>query len=327
LCHNTADPRVVSLIRAERQEKTIDLAVRGPVPQLFFSVLQDGFESTLSRYQGLEITRMVPCICGQGDGTQPGEPCMHLYQYGPLLRRVEQRVPEVECELSFTKVNVADLLFGIAPTTTDELVSRLEHIDRSLTDFRAEAAWAHREFLKALRRDQARAEALCPSVFTLTLDKTRIHWPGIYRLKLRLYCEQPGAFHSLPGDPYTIEQPTSWLVRLAPYLMTIVTMLKHAAPLVRPILGLTSEHLAQQLTNETKLMVELVDQLPEDLSAERIETDNFGARPSLDVDYRAIKALLHHVDPSDHWGGLSRTYTPEGEVLWLCRDHAKQYSP
>ena len=81
----------------------MDLAVRGPVPQLFFSVLQDGFESTLGRYQGLEISRLVPCTCACGDGTQPGEPCMHLYQYDPLIRRLERSVPEVECELSFSK--------------------------------------------------------------------------------------------------------------------------------------------------------------------------------------------------------------------------------
>lgn len=130
LLRHSADPRVLGLIRAERQDTTVDLAVRGPVPQLFFSVLQDGFESTLRRYQGLEIIRMVPCTCANGDGTQPGKPCVHVFQYGPLLRRVEQGVLDVECELSFAKASVAELLFGIAPTTTDQLVRRLRRGSR-----------------------------------------------------------------------------------------------------------------------------------------------------------------------------------------------------
>src|ERR1039457_5258519 len=325
LLRHAGDPRVLGLIRAEHRDKSVDLAVRGPVPQLFFSVLQDGFESTLGRYQGLEITRMVPCNCAQGDGTQPGQMCMHLYQYSPLLRRLEQRISEVECELSFRKVSVAELLFGIAPTTTEQLASRLDRIDQGLSEFRAEAAWAQREFLKALRRNQARSEALCPSIFPLAPATDGIHRPGIHKLELRLYCELPGAFHALPEPPYVINQPTSWLVTISPYLSTLLTMLKHAAPLVGPVLGLTSDHLAKQLTYETGLMKELVSQLPEGPHPSQILTDG-PSKTHLDVDYRALYSLLHQLDASDHWAGLSRTYTPEGEILWLCRDHAEQYT-
>jgi hypothetical protein len=314
----------LGLIHAHRQEKTVDLTVRGPVPQLFFSVLQDGFESTLERYRGLEIVRLVPCNCNQGSGTEPGQTCLHYYQYDPLLRRMELGVSEVECELSFLKVSVTDLLFGIGPTTTDDLMSRLDSIDKRLDDFRAEAAWADREFLKSLRRNQARAEAVCPSVFTLTAARGKIRrQPGVHRLELHLYCEQPGAFHALPEAPYVMNQPTSWLVSIRPYLITLVSLLKHTVPLVSPVLGLTSEYLAKQLGDETSLMTELVSQLPEGLSFERFH--EVPDHVELDVDYRILYALLDQLDPSHRWAGLSRAYTPEGEVLWLCRDHAHQY--
>ena len=322
LRHNT-DPRVFGLIRAERQTKIVDLAVRGPVPQLFFSVLQDGFESTLSRYQGLEINRLVPCSCNQGDGTQAGQPCLHQYQYDPLLRRIEQHVPDVECELSFRKVNVADLLFGIAPTSTDQLISRLDSIDTHLSDFRAETAWAHREFLKQLRRAQARAEALCPSIFTLT-PAAGIRRPGFHRLALQLYCEQPGAFHALPDATYIINQPTQWMLNIAPYLSALLSVLKHAAPLVGPVLGITSERLAKQLDNETRLMSQLINELPGSIENETLRITE-SPSISLETDYRSLYAVLHELDPSSHWAGLSRIYTPEGDVLWLCRDHAEQY--
>ena len=320
-----------SLIRAERKDNTVDLAVRGPVPQLFFSVLQDGFESTLSRYQGLEINRLVPCICMHGDGTQPGKQCVHLYQYGPLLRRLERNVVEVECELSFTKVNVSELLFGIAPAATDQLVAWMGKIDHRLNTFQAETAWAQREFLKTLRRNQISSEALCPSVFTLTPVAGGGRRPGFRRRELHLYCEQPGLFHALPEAPYTIDQPTRWLVAISPYLSTLVAVLKHTAPLVGPVLGLTSDLLAKRLTDQLDIMTELISQLPNNLMAESdlksIPKNDSQGHFKLDADYRAIYALLHELDPSDRWAGLNRVLSPEGQILWLCADHAQRQMP
>ena len=323
LLRQSADTRVFGLIRADRRDNSVELAVRGPAPQLFFSVLQDGFESTLRRYRGLDITRLVPCNCNNGDGTQPGRPCIHLFQYGPLLRRLERNVQDVECELSISKVSVTQLLFGIVPPTADHLMRRLDTIAAHLDEFRIEVAWAHREFLKALRRGQARAEAVCPSIFTLTpADKQRR--PGIHRLALRLYCEQPGAFHPVSEPPYIIKQPTRWLLRLAPYLNILLAILKHATPLVGPVLGISADHLAKQLSDETALMTELVKQLPERLAIDRSQADHLDPT-EFDADYRALYALLREVDPHEQWRGLNRTYTPEGQVLWLCRDHAQQY--
>jgi hypothetical protein len=253
---------------------------------------------------------------------------MHLFQYEPLLRRLERGVPEVECELSFSKVNVAELLFGIAPTTTDQLVTWMGKVDRQLTDFRAESSWAQREFLKALRRGQIRSEALCPSVFTLTAAAGRISRPGIQRLELRLYCEQPGAFHALPEPPYIISQPSRWLKTIGPYLATLVEVLKHTAPLAGPVLGLTSEHLTKQLTNEIRLMTELVNQLPRVAADGDVSlplTDEPIHHASVDADYRAIYSLLHELDPSHHWAALNRILSPEDQILWLCSDHARQY--
>ena len=325
LLRYTNDERVLGLIRASHSRKSVELTVRGPAPQLFFSILQDGFESTLRRYQGLEITRFVPCNCNFGDGTQPGRSCMHLHQYGPLVRRLERNVSEVECELSFSKVSVAQLLFGIAPTPTYRLIERLDTIDARLDDFGAEITYTHREFLKALRRSQARAEAICPSIFTIVPASSRKRRPGLRRLELRLYCEQPGAFHGLDEPPYIVNQPDRWLAAAIPYLRTLLTLLKHAAPLVGPVLGMSSDHLANQLTYETRLMNALVAQL-----AAIADTEQALAKDShsveFEADHRALYGLLDQLDPSRHWAGLSRIYTPEGEILWLCRDHARQYA-
>jgi hypothetical protein len=369
LLRQAGDPPGYGLIRAEYRHGTVDLAVRGPLPQYFFGTLKEGFEATLKRYPGLEYIKRVPCICAHGDdGKTPGQPCPNLYRYDLLTLRVERGKTEVECPFSLEDVNIAELLFGVAPAKLDQIMGELQtigkHIDKSS------------EFLKAIRLDQKRADALCPSIFTLALAPSRIHLPGIYQLQLRLYCEQPGAFHATLGNPYSIKQSRQWLRTISPYLKVMLAVLKHASPLVGPVLGMTSELLAKQLSDDVNLMTQLVSELPDSLPDEPIRitdlhptelaplaselpgsfpddagrigdlnparlTPVLGELPGslssdqlrmedlhsvrLDVDYRALYAVLKQVDPSEHWCGLSRINTPEGEILWLCRDHAQQY--
>jgi len=130
--------------------------------------------------------------------------------------------------------------------------------------------------------------------------------------------------HATMEPPYSIEQPTQWLKKMAPYLNVMIMILKHAVPLATPVLGITSEYLANQLSNDIGLMAELVTQLPADVPAGPSIEEELRP-PELDVDYRALHALLDQVDPSHHWAGLSRIRTPEEEILWLCRDHAQQH--
>jgi internalin A len=376
LLRRAGQSQMLALIIAERQNRTVDLAVRGSVPQEFFSILKDGFESTLSRYRGLRATKFVPCNCGMGNGDQPGQPCQHLYEYDLLVQRLERGRNEVECARSLRMVNVAELLLGLAPTDTDKILSRLDRIDHGIRDARVEAAWTYRDLLKNLRRGQALAEAVCPSIFTLTHAPGRWYRPGMYRLDLRLYCEQPGEFHATPEAPYSIEQPTQWLRNIAPYLSVMLSVLKNASPLVGPVLGIAADKLATQLSNEVDLMSQLISELPGSLPTGSAPVDALqesqSARPAsgtpgtlpadtspagdlqhprpapsashpasglpadpfpagdlqqaqLDVDYRALHAVLKQADPAEHWGGLSRITAPEGDVLWLCREHAGQY--
>jgi hypothetical protein len=312
----------LGLIRAERQDKTVDLAVRGSFPQLFFSVLQDGFESTLRRYQGLEITRSVPCRCQR----QSEQPCAYLFLYEPLLHRLEEGVSDAECQLTFRKVSVAQLLSGVAPTPPDQIVRRLDTIDQKLAHAAAEAAWAHREILKALRRAQSRAEAVCPSVFTLIPAQKKIRKPGFRRFELRLYCEQAGTLHGLPIPPYIIEQPAEWLVKVTLYLRVLLMVLKNAVPLAGPVLGVAADELAQRLSTETDLMTAIVGELPASpVDAGPADIGELLQGAELDADYRLLYSLLDSLDPSHAWAGLSRVTSPEDDILWLCREHAKPY--
>jgi internalin A len=42
---------------------------------------------------------------------------------------------------------------------------------------------------------------------------------------------------------------------------------------------------------------------------------------------RTLHEFLKEKDPDQVWGGLTRTTTPEGDVLWLCKEHIKEVYP
>lgn len=83
-----------ALVRADSHRETVELAVRGPMPAAFFSVLDDGLNLTLERFPGPRITRQLPCRCGPG--------CAELFDYEDLRSRLaphtaegHDRVPQV----------------------------------------------------------------------------------------------------------------------------------------------------------------------------------------------------------------------------------------
>lgn len=156
-----------------------------------------------------------------------------------------------KCPKTFAQVSVNTLLLGLAQSSGDQILARLEGIDRTVTDLRAETAWAQRDLLKALRTSQLLFEAQCPSLFTLMLGSRKATGlPGTRRYELRLYCEQPGAIHPLPNAPYAFEQPAEWLIKVSPYLRMLLTVLKHTVPLVGPVLGIAGDDLTRGLASE-----------------------------------------------------------------------------
>src|SRR5258707_296447 len=40
---------------------------------------------------------------------------------------------------------------------------------------------------------------------------------------------------------------------------------------------------------------------------------------------RALHSFRTRADAGRTWGGLQKTITPDGNILWLCAEHRKQY--
>jgi internalin A len=146
-----------------------------------------------------------------------------------------------------------------------------------------------------------------------------------------LYCEEPGAWHRLPEPQgvYPINQPAESFRKLGPYLQNLIKLLKHAAPLTGPVLGVAAGKLDERLKADCDLMKELANQLPSQLQHKpnrRPQAEPQAAsHAASDADYRALEAMFAKLDPDKVWGGLSKLTTPEGLTLYLCDHHLAQY--
>jgi internalin A len=353
---NEGQRRHLVLLHSSSQFQHVELTVRGPNPQSFFSVLRDGLALTFDRFPGLRLKRSIPCPeCPTGEG----ELDRFEFDLTNLEKRLSLEKPKeaIECPQCLADVSVIGLLFGLHWTTEnavlDELNERSKRIEKSaegadqnsarilneLADLRE---LTQRQFTYQFNRDQRLAESHCPRVFSLSPQEVE-KWPNVkeklfgVKWTLQLYCEEPGCWHPLSdgGVEYTIDEPAKWARTLAPHVGRLVKVFKYAAPLVAPGIGYLTPEIAELISADVKLMAALVNKLP------HIEADPFlkgesgleaseKTRAEGGASLRSLRQLLVTLDPDQHktpnvWGGLTKTITPEGHWLWLCEEHRQPY--
>jgi hypothetical protein len=329
-----------ALVRSDAHRNVVELAVRGPHPSSFFAVLDDGLNLTLERYPGLSIKRMVPCPCAHGAGDAT---CEELYDYEDLCRRLNRTPPResIECRKSGNEVYVPSLLYGLTPGGQAALQSNFERLVKTVTANHEDVIGRlddlsgdlQRNFLKVQQHIQNTLETKCPSVFAVVPTK-RSELTGS-TFQLRLYCEEPGAWHPLPEDSgtYQVSESPQWLQRYGPYLRELAKIFKHATPFVGPVLGMTVGALSTRTKADVEGMDVLIAQIPSPTSVtrlpERLGDDTANPSPEIrattEADFRELQTLLEKLDPTKKWGGLSRVATPEGLTVYLCPEHAVPY--
>jgi internalin A len=184
----------------------------------------------------------------------------------------------------------------------------------------------HAQIMTAISKTQ---EAHCPSVFTIILAG-RKKLTGT-RYILRLYCEQPGTWHPLPGNTgsYEFAAPAGWLKRFGPYIATTLKILKTAVPYIGPILGIAAPDLQEQIKNEVDLAELILGDIPSGPTGTRIPPvgglDQPRGQARNDADFRVLREMLEQLDPTRRWGGLSHIVTPEGLRIYVCSDHEATY--
>ncbi|MFF4035342.1 COR domain-containing protein [Streptomyces sviceus] len=339
-----------ALVTVDRHAKTAELRVRGSYPHDFFAVLRDGFEQTLQRYPGLDITRLVPCPHRAEDGSA----CPHEFRHEQLRARLDRRPPleTIECPEHLENVEVAFLLQGIERPAADrseqmtrqvmerldrlEIIGQRRHaevrdgIEQTRAEVSAMVAEQQRGFLELLRGDQSRQEAVCPSVVWVRRVSRREAGHRLRRgdvFQLHLCCEAPGEWHLLNGvDPYELPANSTFTNVVLPYVHQSLKVLKYVVPVFGAALGAASEDLNKLVKDDLDLIKALLDGLPPET---RRQLDERESRSSVvatnHAEYRQMYALLKQLDPDERWAGLNKVTTPEGPTYWLCRDHAGFY--
>jgi len=217
-----------------------------------------------------------------------------------------------------------------------EILAEVKNLKGGIDELRA---LTQREFNKEFNREQSKVESFCPNVFALRpLESNR--WTGkvfAEKIQLQLYCNAPGQWHPAEvGGVYEIERPAEWLQTMAPYIRGLVSVLKYAAPMLGPWIGvLAPEQYEKRFKGDIRLMEELVKKLPNiDLRSDTLDDPRLSAgfldshrQRVQGATLRALRLQLDEKDPMQHWGGLRRILTPEGHYLWLCQHHSLEFAP
>ena len=106
--HNTSQA-TAELLAAGNE---IELRARGPERKVLLAVLANEIEAINQGFPGLheKVVKRIPCLCQQCvTAMQP-----FMFEESNLLRRIENKVEQVECDRSFKRVDIRMLLDGVA---------------------------------------------------------------------------------------------------------------------------------------------------------------------------------------------------------------------
>jgi small GTP-binding protein len=315
------DGKHLGLVITSPERKEIWLRVKGEMPYYFFAQLRDTLELTFNRFEGLKRPAFVPCP------GHNGKTCSHLFELKQLEKRLSIETPKqfIECPEELEDVGVMKLIFGLSFAPNNEILvekirSEIEKVikreNRSQTDELIK--FTQLEFVKSYQSAQEIADITCPNIFTIKEIKAGLKGiKSAKRYKLQLYCQMPGCNHSI-GEAYDVEIPPNWIIAIGPYYNKMLKILKFTLPLVIP----GAKYMLEDA--EVDIAKPYIDSVKE-YSKIAPEAEWNKLSDTYDMPIRHIRNLLDSVDPKKDWKGLSRLVSPEGHILWLCKDHFAEY--
>jgi hypothetical protein len=328
-------------------QRELRLLVQGPLPQNFFTILMNTIDVIVARFEGLKVQREIPCICHwQREET---EPCPHFYRYEELVRRMGARRYTVECPQSFNEVSVPALLYGIHMSTDQQVMAdiqqrqheiqqslqplqELQKLDSILGKLNQQSELIARNFTRQWNLEMERLEAECPNTFFLIPGENKPFDPKNWVNKdyrLYLVCQHPPDPHRV-GDGYHLRRSKEWWASVGPWLNHLINFLKFAVPMGKAIGGVYDAIDLKQIQAHIDLFEEIVRDLPEFASLDSVKGVDEQMRPdryqrTIGPALRTLHSFLNEADPAQIWGGLYKTPTLDGNILWLCDQHRQEH--
>ncbi|WP_121968578.1 COR domain-containing protein [Leptolyngbya sp. BC1307] len=290
------DAKHLGLVRTLRDESTnadyLHLTVRGPVPHNFFDVLREGLELTLRRYPGLKVTRLLPCPDPENTN------CIHEFDYANLTMRLERIPPRetIECPNCLEIISVTQLLFGLHYTTQDAVIAKIDRLQAS---------------------NQGNFDALQDSVEQGFTELRELVQREVLR-EIRTVQKQiespcPSVFVLRPDDR------AIWQKDIGSQRINLQLYCEHPG-CFHPV----QEGGLYPIDNPKQWLQEMTPHLNRLFGILKYVTPVAG--PWLGVSAPDYSELIKN-DRAQTWGNLTRTTTPEGDVMWLCKDHIKEIYP
>jgi hypothetical protein len=338
------------------ESKELHIEAWGVEPRTFLVILKETVDLILSRFKGLQVRREVPCICHQQ--VEGAQPCPEAYRYKEdLVERLNQGRETIECRKSFREVIVRDLLYGIHVSTTpqvhtivaagqQEILRRLDvlqyqgdyHNDMVLQRLNLLCEWSVRQFTRQWNLEMHKLEAECPNTFYLVPGSTTLFNPKnwiSHDYKLFLMCQYPSQPHCIPDSKgYDLRQTkdrwADWWVKVSPWLKCLATFLKYSMPVAGGVLGVVlAEDVYKQFDKQIELLEKITEDIPNIVEHDPTSLAEMshpgGFEQNVGSALRVLHSFLKEADPHQYWDGLERVVTEDGNIFWLCDQHARPY--
>lgn len=132
------------------------------------------------------------------------------------------------------------------------------------------------------------------------------------------------------GNGYTLRKGEDWWITISPWLHHVLTFLKYAMPLGSGVDKILNPDAIKQFQSQLDLLTSITNDLssltlPDTMKPVTANTRVIESQRSVGPALRALHAFLKEADPNERWGDLNKTFTPDGNILWLCGQHRQQY--
>jgi hypothetical protein len=128
---------------------------------------------------------------------------------------------------------------------------------------------------------------------------------------------------------YDLRQTKDWWIKVSPWLKCLIELLKFGVPLAGRLLNITNEEIYKQHEKQIDLLEQIVEDIPKMVEydpsslAERHSLGGF--EQSIGAALRVLHSFLKEADPNQYWDGLQKVVTEDGNIFWLCEEHARPY--